>query len=200
MSRRRWIKKYVRYQEDVTASIVNNIDVIEKVVDVIDLARKTGKRIFVAGNGGSLANASHFAQDLGKGSSDAISSDKRFKIAALDNSSWITALGNDYNYDRVFVDQLATVAEAGDVFIGISVSGTSRNILEAMVWARDNNITGIALVGNRFVNSSLSSITDVARLVIMLDDKHFGRVEDSIMTVLHIISYYFIERIGGLNV
>ena len=87
------------------------------------------------GNGGSAANASHFATDLGKGSSDKVG--KCFRVLSLnDNVSWMTALGNDYTYDEVFVRQLMNYGKPGDLVLTMSVSGNSPNLVKAIDWAK----------------------------------------------------------------
>ena len=98
------------------------------------------------GNGGSAANASHFATDLGKGSSDKLP--RRFRVLSLnDNVSWLTALGNDYAYDQIFVRQMANYARPGDLLLTMSVSGNSPNLVKAIEWGNAHQLETIALVG-----------------------------------------------------
>ena len=104
------------------------------------------RQIFVFGNGGSAANASHFVTDLGKGASDKVG--KRFRVLSLtDNVSWMTALGNDYSYEDVFVGQLQNYGKPGDIALSISVSGNSPNCVKALDWAKKNGLRTVALVG-----------------------------------------------------
>lgn len=110
------------------------------------------RSVFVCGNGGSAATASHLAQDLAKGvireqdlRSFAV---PRFKALSLTaNISWLTALGNDLGYDQVFVQQLANFAQAGDVLIAISGSGNSPNIVTAVSWANDHGLVTLGMTG-----------------------------------------------------
>lgn len=160
------------------------------VLELVDLFRKTldnDKRIFVFGNGGSAANASHFVTDLGKGASD--KTYRRFKCIALtDNAAWITAIGNDYSYEEIFVRQLMNLASAGDVAFVMSVSGNSPNLVKAIDWCNQNNITTVALVG-----AARGKIASMGKHVVVIDETHYGRVEDAHMTVCHMIAYAFME-------
>lgn len=168
---------------------------LEKVSTIIEIFREalTGDRqIFVFGNGGSAANASHFVTDLGKGSSD--KTWRRFRCMSVnDNTPWMTALGNDYAYDEVFSRQLMNFARKGDIVFVMSVSGNSPNLVKACNWARENGIRVIALVGGK--KGELASIADVA---VVVDDTHYGRVEDAHMGICHMIAYAFME-IPGLQ-
>ena len=104
---------------------------IEAVGALLHRARAEGRQVFLLGNGGSAALASHIAVDLGKGCSRGRA--KRFRVLALtDNTPWLTALANDLSYDEVFSEQLACHAQAGDVVIAISGSGNSKNVLKAL--------------------------------------------------------------------
>ena len=117
-----WINEYVRAQKAALDSIP--ADAVAGLIDVLRTAWQEGRQIFVFGNGGSAANASHFVTDLGKGSSDKLG--QRFRVLSLnDNVSWLTALGNDYAYEDVFVGQLQNYAQPGDVVLTMSVSGNS---------------------------------------------------------------------------
>src|SRR5215813_9015557 len=97
-----WISDYIRTQKAAHDSIL--VDAVAQLIETLRQALKEDRQIFVFGNGGSAANASHFATDLGKGASDKIG--KRFRCLSLnDNVSWMTALGNDYAYEDIFVRQ-----------------------------------------------------------------------------------------------
>ena len=160
---------------------------IARAVDLLREAHSTNRRIFIFGNGGSAANASHFATDLGKGASDALG--RRFKVLSLtDNGAWLTAIGNDYAYEDIFVRQMENFAEPGDLAISVSVSGNSPNCVKALSWAQEHGLTTIALVGARCGRTA-----ELAQLVIKIADDHYGRVEDTQMTVLHLLCYAFME-------
>jgi len=170
------------------------LDQVAQLTELVKKCWQEDRQLFVFGNGGSAANASHFITDLGKGASDRVQRDglgKRFRCLSLnDNTAWISALGNDYCYDDVFVGQLQNFANPGDLVLTMSVSGNSPNLVKAVGWANDNDLTTIALVGRK-----RGQLADLAHLVLVIDSEHYGRVEDAHMTVCHMICYYFMEAI-----
>jgi D-sedoheptulose 7-phosphate isomerase len=123
-----------------------DVDAVERLVERLRLAREQRATVFVAGNGGSAATASHWVNDLCK----ATRADGRPSIRAVsltDNASLVTALANDEGYDRVFAGQLENFAQAGDVLVVISASGNSLNLVRAVETAGDRGITTMALLG-----------------------------------------------------
>jgi D-sedoheptulose 7-phosphate isomerase len=183
---KRWVVDYLQAQKAALDSI--SVDRLTELIDVLSAALKDDKQIFCFGNGGSAANASHFATDLGKGASDKIG--RRFRVMSLnDNASWMTALGNDYSYDDVFVRQLENYGRPGDVVISLSVSGDSPNCVSALDWAKQNGLVTIALVGGK-----QGRMATVADHTVVIDDTHYGRVEDAEMGVCHMLCYAFMEK------
>lgn len=181
----KWTEEYL--EAHCKALLSMPIRQIAALVDVLRAALDGDAQIFAFGNGGSAANASHFATDLGKGASDKIG--RRFRVLSLnDNGPWLTALANDYAYEDVFVRQLQNFARAGDVALGMSVSGHSPNVVKAMRWAKDNGLVTIALTGAR-----TGGIRGIADHVIAIEDGHYGRVEDAHMTICHLLCYAFME-------
>ena len=163
------------------------LDAVAQLIERFRQALKDDRQIFVFGNGGSAANASHFATDLGKGASDKLG--KRFRVLSLnDNASWMTALGNDYAYDDVFVRQLMNYGKSGDLVLAMSVSGNSPNVVKAVEWAKKNGLHSIALVGGK-----RGRLAELAQQVIVINDTHYGRVEDAHMGICHMICYAFME-------
>ncbi|HRT08819.1 MAG TPA: SIS domain-containing protein, partial [Candidatus Paceibacterota bacterium] len=131
---------------------------------------------------------SHFATDLGKSASDRVG--RRFRVLSLnDNVSWLTALGNDYAYDEVFVGQLRNYARPGDIALSLSVSGNSPNCVKALEWARQNGLVTVALVG-----AKRGRMAEIAQQVIVINDTHYGRVEDAQMGICHLVCYAFVEH------
>jgi D-sedoheptulose 7-phosphate isomerase len=123
-----------------------NVDAIEKVVRHLQDARDSRATIYVAGNGGSAATASHWVNDLGKATKR--SGQAPLRVMSLsDNVPWLTALANDEGYDRVFSGQLENFAQPGDVLIVISASGNSSNLLRAVELARSRGVITIAFLG-----------------------------------------------------
>src|SRR5260221_178433 len=141
---KQWITDYIKAQQAAHASIP--VDGVAQLIEKLRQALKEDRQIFVFGNGGSAANSSHFATDLGKGSSDKVG--KRFRVLSLtDNVSWMTAISNDYAYEDAFVGQLQNFGRPGDLALGISVSGNSPNCVKALEWARKSGLHTVALVG-----------------------------------------------------
>jgi len=104
--------------------------------------------IFVIGNGGSAANASHLAQDLAKGTCSSMEQEKRIRALSLtDNFAFFSALGNDEGYDQVFVQQMRTFCRPGDMLVAISGSGNSPNVLRAVEYANEHEMKTIGITG-----------------------------------------------------
>lgn len=137
------------YIKSVNATF-ENLD-NKEIFSFIDLlldAYNNNKFVYVIGNGGSAANASHFAQDLAKGTKLSKDQQKRLKALSLtDNLPFITAQGNDEGYESIFIEQLKTYAKPGDYLVAISGSGNSPNIIKAIEWANDNGIISIGITG-----------------------------------------------------
>lgn len=120
--------------------------------DLIFEAWEQSQFVFLIGNGGSGLTASHFCEDLGKGtlSDDELkgTNAKRLKVLSLtDNAGWIMAIGNDLAYDQIFVQQLMNFGSAGDLLIAISGSGNSPNVLKAVEWANRHGLKTFGLTG-----------------------------------------------------
>ncbi len=123
-----------------------DIDAVGNVVELLRVARDRGSTIYVAGNGGSAATATHLVNDLGKATKRP--GRRSLRVMCLsDNVSWLTALANDEGYERVFAGQLENFAEEGDVLIVISASGNSPNLVSAVDFARSRNLVTVGLLG-----------------------------------------------------
>ena len=125
---------------------------VRRLADAVYEAYQLGRFIFVFGNGGSGATASHFAEDLGKNAllpADLEDdSKKRPRVISLtDNTAWITALGNDVGFEAIFVQQLMQYGQPGDLAIAVSGSGNSPNVLAAVDWANGRGLKTFALTG-----------------------------------------------------
>jgi D-sedoheptulose 7-phosphate isomerase len=183
-----WITDYLAAQHRAVEAL--DPGAIAALVDTLRGAYREGRQVLACGNGGSAANASHFVTDLGKSASDKLG--KRFRILSLNDCvSWMTAIGNDYSYEDVFLRQLENYGVAGDVLIAISVSGNSPNIVKALEWAKGNGLRTIALVG-----AKRGCAAEIADQVLAVADTHYGRVEDVHMHVLHMMCYAFVENPG----
>jgi D-sedoheptulose 7-phosphate isomerase len=167
------------------------LDKVEQAIVWLEEARDQGRRVFICGNGGSAASASHIVCDMVKGAS--YQRDKKFKMMALNDSlSTLTAYSNDVGYEVVFVEPLKNFGEPGDILIAVSGSGNSPNVLRAIEWANENGLKTIGLTGR-----DGGRLGPMSQLEIRVADPHMGRIEDGHMTILHMIGYYFMEQGGG---
>ena len=154
---------------------------IDEVIAVLQNARLRGHQVFIFGNGGSAATASHFACDLGKGTE--VPGTPCFRAIALtDNMSAFSAYANDCGYEQVFSRQLANLLRPGDVVIGISGSGNSANVLNAVQLARESGATTIGLVG--FDGGKLKSLVDLS---LHIENGCMEQVEDIHLMLEHLI-------------
>jgi D-sedoheptulose 7-phosphate isomerase len=162
---------------------------VEKIVQTIYEAYQNNKYVFIMGNGGSASTASHFACDLGKGT--ICEGKPRFRVMSLnDNMPLITALSNDFGYDRVFVEQLMNLVNPGDLVISITGSGNSPNVLMAVEYAKKRGAKTIGLIG--FGGGKLKGMVDEH---ITVSNNNYGQVEDIHLILSHAISQYFKELI-----
>jgi D-sedoheptulose 7-phosphate isomerase len=158
------------------------LETIEQIVQVLKSARAQKKQVFLFGNGGSAATASHLAVDLTKGT---IAPDKpRLRAIALtDNVPLISAWANDTSYEDIFSQQLQNQVEPGDVVIGISGSGRSPNVLKALKLAKSVGATTIGLTG--FDGGKMKDLVD---LCVMVPGNSIEQVEDVHLMLGHVIS------------
>jgi len=166
---------------------------VARVVETLWTAYEHDQQIFVLGNGGSAATASHIVTDLTKGAlghrGDAPARPVR-AFSLTDNLPLLSAWANDVGYDSVFLGQLRPYVRAGDVVLGISASGNSENVLRAIRYAREVGATTIGLTG--FGGGKLATLVDLG---IVVDSNHYGIVEDVHMQIGHVICYFFRQRI-----
>jgi D-sedoheptulose 7-phosphate isomerase len=166
------------------------VDRIAAIGEILYGAYRHNKHVFIIGNGGSAATASHMACDLGM---NTIAPNRpRFRVVSLtDNTPLLSALANDIGYDRIFVEQLTNLIRPGDVLISISGSGRSPNIVEAMRYARARSATNIALLG--FDGGEAIELADEHVLV---PSSEYGIVEDLHLVIDHMLTAYFKERVA----
>lgn len=169
---------------------------IQNLADAVFRCYDQGRFVFVIGNGGSGSNASHFCEDLGKGTlrREDFDNDKKKRLRVLslsDNTPYILAWGNDEGFDRVFVEQLKNLASPGDLLIAISGSGNSPNILRAVDWANRNGVKTFGCTG--FSGGKLKSVAQ-DNLHVPLDD--MGIVESIHLTAFHWVVDDLYKRIS----
>jgi len=172
------------YRDECIAAL-NSVDLnaVESVTQTLLEARGRGANVFVIGNGGSAATASHMATDLMMGSGLV---DPPLRVIALtDNQAIITATGNDVGFDQVFSRQLSHLALQGDVLIAISASGNSPNVLACIGTANELGLKTIAFTG--FDGGRLATVVD---LLVHVPTRQgaYGPVEDVHLMVNHMIT------------
>ena len=185
------MRELVRRELEESASIKrllaeNMADTIVEAARIIINAFKADKKVLLIGNGGSAADAQHIAGEL-------IGRLKMKRspmpaIALTTNTSVLTALANDYGYDKVFSRQIEALASARDVLIAITTSGTSPNVVEAVKTAKSRGIVVIALTG-----SSGGKLNNLADLTIMVPSDNTQRIQEAHITIGHIICH-LVER------
>ena len=185
-----YAKNYIKRLQ----SIIEDLD-MESVVKVIDefiKARDRGSTIFFMGNGGSAATSDHFANDLNVCASP--EGQPPFKSLSLSsNSAYLTCLGNDFGYASIFERQLKNLMKISDVVVGISASGNSPNVVNALKYASQKGGIPVAIVG--FDGGQMKKI---AKHVIHVKSEkgEYGPVEDLHMILDHLISTCLAQKIS----
>lgn len=153
--------------------------VIDRVADILLHAHETGRGVYLFGNGGSAALASHLACDLGKGTVNG--SPKRFRVIALtDNVPLMTAWANDARYEDIFAEQLQNFVRPHDVVFAISGSGNSPNVLNALRVGRRAGAINIGLTG--FEGGKLRALCDICMVV---PSDNMQVIEDLHLSISH---------------
>jgi len=160
---------------------VSGIETIAAAADAIKKTLKRGGRVYICGNGGSAADAQHIASELvGRFENERKALPA---IALTTNTSVITSISNDYSYEDVFVRQVEALVKEGDIFWGISTSGTSANVIKAAELAKEKGACVLAFTGR--VNSKLQQIADIC---FCADSKSTARSQEIHQLAYHIIS------------
>jgi D-sedoheptulose 7-phosphate isomerase len=179
-------RRYVQYLNDVLAAI--DPEAIARFVETLLEARVRGSTVFFIGNGGSAATASHFANDLAIGTN---SYEKPFRAVSLtDNQAIITAIGNDFGYEEVFVRQLRVMGKPGDVLVAISASGNSPNLIRAMEYAAVAAIKTVAITA--FDGGHMKQIA-IDGIHVPTAPKEYGPAEDAHMVLDHLVGAYLMR-------
>lgn len=179
-------RRYLHYLNEVLEGIDPNA--IARFVRVLQAARTRGATVYFIGNGGSAATASHFANDLAIGTN---SYEKPFRVVSLtDNQAIITAIGNDFGYEEIFVRQLRVVGKPGDVLVAISASGNSPNLIRAMEYAASVEIKTVAITA--FDGGRMKQIADDG-IHVPTALKEYGPAEDAHMVIDHLVGSYLIR-------
>lgn len=177
---------YLKYVSEILRSL--DAEAVAQIADELEKARAGRHKIFVAGNGGSAATASHMVNDLVFGTRST------FRVASLtDGTSLFTAIANDISYEQVFVWQLEQAFEPSDRLIVITASGNSPNIVAAAKWMRERGGRVIGLLG--FDGGAVKQFCDVY-LLVNTPNGEYGPVEDVHLIVNHILSAWFRHQTG----
>ncbi len=163
-------------------------DAVQAATQMLRATRESGGTVFIAGNGGSAATASHWVNDLGKATKR--SGRQPIRVMGLtDNVSWMTALGNDEGYERIFAGQMENFARPGDVLIVISASGNSSNLVLAVELARQRKVASIGMVG--FDGGTLKGLVDQP-VWVRSEKGAYELVEDVHSAICHAITRYLV--------
>lgn len=187
------LENHIHMFKSLAADQKTIADIMEVAEKIIELQKRRGQ-VFLCGNGGSAADAQHIATEF-------ISRFYRERPAmnaeALTvNTSTLTAIGNDYSYEKVFVRQLEAKAKPGDVLIGISTSGNSGNVREALRYAKENGMYTVILMGN-FSDRELQEICDKR---IKVPSKETPRIQEAHIFIGHLIAEYVENKMFGSRV
>ena len=179
-----------RYTRALTEALTRlPADAVGRVAEILAEARDRGAEIFILGNGGAAASATHLACDLGAGASGP--DRPRFRVRSLgENRSWTTALANDIGYAEIFNEELKNFARSGDVCIAMSCSGRSPNVLRAVETARSLGLCTVAICGG-------GPLAEICDEVVLVSAEVAGVAEDLMSAVCHMLGFYFIQRAPG---
>ncbi len=184
------IKKIIEASVSTKQAILQDdtlLGTIQKVVDTITSAFKNGKRVYFCGNGGSAADAQHLAAEF---SGRFYTDRKALPAEALHcNTSYLTAVANDYGYDAVFARMIDGIGQEGDVLVGLSTSGNSPNIINAFESARSKKMITVAFTG--ITGGQMKSLTDH---LINIPSTDTPRIQESHIMVGHIICQFVEEK------
>lgn len=177
------LKQYCEAFDSAMADV--DVAAVERLMAAVEDAYRAGRLVFIVGNGGSGANASHLCEDLGKGTLSDFENQKRLRVISLtDNTPYILAWGNDTSFDRVFSEQLKNLASPGDLLIAISGSGNSPNILKAVECA---NTLGMKTFG-------VSGYDGGKLLKLAQDNLHVANNNMGIVEAVHGVVFHYLTE------
>ena len=174
--------------EDYSKLIKSGLNTVSKIeldnaVEIIYETTKNSGQIWLIGNGGSAATASHFATDLSRCAGENMQPIKA--ISLCDNLGLVTAIGNDFSFDDIFIKQLQNLGKSGDLLISISASGNSRNLIKAVEFANACSIITLSLVG--FDGGALQKLSNNS-IYVQTGIGEYGIAEDCHSIICHYIS------------
>lgn len=179
------MKKYIKSEFENHQKVLSKTtdalsDVIQAAAEMIVDSLKAGNKILLFGNGGSAGDAQHIAAEL----TGRYKAERRGlpAIALTTDTSALTAIGNDYGYDRIFDRQVEAIGNQGDLLIGISTSGNSRNVLRALAYGKDNGMNTIGMSGKG--GGDMRPLCDI-NLIIPSDDT--ARIQEMHILIGHVL-------------
>ena len=165
-----------------------DLDAMDQIAAAIETAERNGKQVFVMGNGGSAATASHIATDWSK-TAERTGKTLIRCMSLNDNLPFMTAIANDLGYDAVFVRQLENLLNAGDVVVIISGSGNSPNVIKAAEYAKSKGAVTVGMTG--FTGGKLRKLVDIC---LHIESDQYGVIEDLHMAAGSILAFYLKQR------
>ena len=165
-----------------------DLDAIDAIAKALERAEKKGKQVFVMGNGGSAATASHIATDWSK-TAERVGNPLIRCMSLNDNMAFMTAIGNDLGYEHIFSRQLQNLLQRDDVVVIISGSGNSPNVIKAAEYATEKGATTIGMTG--FTGGKLRKMVDIC---LHIDSDQYGVIEDLHMAAGSILAFYLKQR------
>ena len=185
------IKNIINASIDVKQKLLGNDELVKRIADVVEVIAKAfsdGKRVYFCGNGGSAADAQHLAAEF---SGRFYTDRKALPSEALHcNTSYLTAVANDYSFDVIYSRMIDGIGQAGDVLIGLSTSGNSVNIFNAFETARQKKMITIALTGE--TGGKLKSVSDY---LLNIPSTDTPRIQESHIMVGHIVCQLVEEKL-----
>lgn len=189
-----WIKNIVKEKEELLTTIMENgyLDLVQSAGEMMVQALKEGKKIILAGNGGSAADAQHFAGEIvGRFTMERVSLPA---ISLCVDPSIVTCIANDYGYEQVFARQLEGQGKEGDVFVAISTSGNSGNLISAIGVAKEKGIKVVGLLGKD--GGAMKELCDYALVV---PSQVTPRIQEIHTFTVHILCELIEKELFGKN-
>ena len=165
-----------------------DLDAVDRVGRLLWQAYLDDRTIFIIGNGGSAATASHMACDFAKGAT--VEGKRRIKALSLtDNVALMTAIGNDISYEKLFTEQIVNLAQAGDVVVAYTASGNSPNIIDTLRWANESGLVSVGILG-----FGGGKAKDLAQHSVVAESRNYGHVEDFHLIFEHAVSQWMRKK------
>ena len=183
MSDKDFIKEYL---EDFSSLVKPNDEIIEKIINARDIlvqAKKDSAKIIICGNGGSATDSMHLAAEFTNRFTKSINRPPLPAISLAADTAFITAHGNDFNFESIFSRQIEALGNDGDVLIAISTSGKSANIVKALKSANTKKMIKISLTGK---NEELNNYSDIT---INIPSNNTQYIQESLITIEHLLIY-----------